>query len=286
MIYQPIKWASLLGVLGLPACGGGGTIGPTNYQTFDSTVAATNTIGGDVLQSNGTNGLLRTKVLTGNFQHDTGAIIVADGTFTMSDQNGFDANGLLTKGAARLQTGPAAGFAGNYAFARPFTQTYAVSGDAYNGTGILGLETSASDMPRTDTATYQGEAEAIVARNGDGFDLIDGKSTVVANFDDGRVNITLSDFTTINESTGATVTGPLDTILISDARITGNTFKSTEIETRLDGSVVDIVGGSALAATAGTFFGITSDLTQPDEVGGVLIVEGDNGLITGAFVAD
>jgi len=269
------KFGIVSSVLALGACGGSTTV-PTDYQAFVGTDASKSTVGGNGIRSN------RLVTLSGDYQHKTGSIPVADGTYSLSDPNGFDANDALTDGTSTLRT-DATSFTGNYAFAIPFVQTNAGGSDVF---GVLGLETAAIDLPQNDTLTFVGEAEGVMVTNSSGFDLTDGTSQVIANFGAGAVTVTLSDFIVTDQSTGSVVTNQLDEISVTNMLISDNTFRNGTIRTRLNGATVDILGTNAQRDAAGSFFGISADGTKPREVGGAILLQGDSGLINGLFIAN
>lgn len=260
----------------LSGCGGSAA---TNYQSFDSTVDATNAIGGHVLQSSNTVPL-NIRSQSGTYAHASGATTVSDGTYSLSDPNGLDGSGVLTDGASIAQ------LSGNLDFVRSISQTYTTGGISYDVQGVIGLQTTASDMPSSDSATYNGSASAIVTTNTVGFDLNNGSSVVTANFANGRVNVTLDTFETTSQTTGLTATGPFDEIRITDMAISGNTFNLGDVTLLRDGSEVDVLGSGRQTETSGGFFGITPDGVQPDEVGGVFLLEGNDAEVVGIFTAD
>ena len=260
----------------LAACGGSATTTPTVYQAFAGTDASNSVIGGNGIKNS------QLVTLSGDYQHDSGALTVTDGTYTLTDSDGFDADDVAKDGVSTLRANTSS-FAGTYEFARPFVQSNAGGADVF---GVLGLETAASDMPQSITATYVGEATGVIDTGSQGFTLSDGTSHIVANFDIGTVNVTMSDFNIVDVFTEASVTGPIDEISITGMLISGNTFRNGTITTRLNGATVDLIGNNAQRNAAGSFLGITSDGTRPDEVGGAVLLQGDSGLVNGLFVAN
>jgi len=256
----------------LPACGGSAT--PTVYQAFDGINVSTSAISGNAIK----NGQVVT--LSGSYQHDTGATQVADGTYTLLDPNGFDANDTLTDGTSTLRVDDE-DFTGTYDFARPYSQTNA-GGDVL---GIVGLATASRDLPSSVTATFTGEAVGVYATNAQGIDLTDGTSHIVANFGTDEVTVTLSDFTMIDQMSGATIAGPLDEIRITDMTISGNGFQDGFASIRLNGVIVDVLGDNVQRSASGSFFGIGADGSQPAEVGGAVRLQGDDGEINSLFIA-
>ena len=271
----------------LTACGGGG--GPTvvEVETLSSTAEATSTLGGAALQSNGTTGVLAIVSSEGTLRHDTGATTLDDGTYVLTDSNGLNGDDQLTDGTSVLSTSTS-GFTGSYDFTRAYEQTYAVDGVSYDSTGVGGVVLPAGDMPTSGDATFTGEAVGTVNVAADGFDLSGGTSTVTAAFtsDGGTVDVVLNGFTSASQSGDETTTNPIDTISALGMTIDGNGFSGGTLTTSLAGEDVDVLGTGATSAAAGNFFGYDEDTEQPPEVGGVVLMQGDDGLVTGAFIAN
>ena len=267
-------FGNLSAVLALAACGGSATT-PTVYQSFIGTDVSSSTVGGDAIKNG------QVAQLSGSYQHDTGATKVSDGSYTLNDANGFDANDTLTDGVSTIRA-DAVNFTGTYDFARPFTQTNAGGFDVL---GIVGLATASQDIPSSNTVEFVGEAVGVLATNTQGIDMTNGTSQVFANFSTDKVTVTLSDFTMIDQLSGATITGPLDEINITNMTISSNGFQFGTATTRLEGTVVDVLGNSPQRSASGTFFGINADGTQPAEVGGAILLQGDDGQINGLFIA-
>ena len=273
----------------LAACGGSDSGDPrvAELQTLASTEDTSSVLGGSSLQSNGTTGALVLATATGTLQHNTGGTTLDDGTYALTDTNGTNSANQLSDGKSTLTAG-LDGFTGSYAFTESYEQAYTVDGVSYDSTGIFGIIIDARDMPASGKATFTGEALGTVNIASDGFDLTGGTSTVTATFngEGGTVDLVMGAFTSTSQSANTTSTNPIDTISAIGMVIDGNGFSGGTITTALTGEDVDILGGSATSAAAGSFFGYNSDDAQPDEVGGVVLMQGDAGLVTGAFIAD
>ena len=165
---------------------GGITLPPQplpSYETLSSTANANSTLAGSAIRSHGTSGALDLVRTTGTLQHNTGATTLNDGTFTLTDSNGFS-NGILTDGSATLTSNGTQGFSGTYEYVRPYNQTYVSGGVTFDSTGAYGIVTKTTDMPTSGSGTYTGEATGTVVTEGgaQGFNLRSGTSTVNADF--------------------------------------------------------------------------------------------------------
>lgn len=271
----------------LAACGGSSNPRVAELQTLASTEDISSVLAGSSLQSNGTTGALVLATTTGTLQHDTGGTTLDDGTYALTDADGTNNANQLSDDNSTLTAG-LDGFTGSYAFTESYEQAYTVDGVSYDSTGIVGIVIDARDMPASGAATFTGEALGTVNIASDGFDLTAGTSTVTATFSDegGTVDLVMNAFTSTSQSGDETATNPIDTISALGMVIDGNSFSGGTITTALAGEDVDLLGGSATSVAAGHFFGYNSDDAQPDEVGGVLLMQGDAAVINGAFIAD
>lgn len=279
----------------LSACGGGGSspsnpgggsttpTTPPSYESLSSTASKTSTLGGVALRSNTTTGTMGLVTTSGSVTHNTGATTIADGTYTLNDPNGFDASGNLSDGSSTVTPGT---MTGSYDYVTVYEQSYTSGGTTYDSAGIGGIVTSASDVPTSGTANYTGEAEAFVVTATQGFDLLDGKSTVAANFGAGTVNVTMNGFTAEDAATGNPTTAPIDTISVTGMAIAGNGFSGGTIATTNAGSAVNLTGANTTSAAQGAFFGYDAAISAPDEVGGLIMLQGDDGVVAGGFIAD
>ncbi|MEO0486469.1 MAG: hypothetical protein AAF092_11215 [Pseudomonadota bacterium] len=279
----------------LTACGGGDTSTGTSsssvtspsvsYQSLSSTAAATSALAGAAIRSNGSTGTLDVvTIANSSLTHNTGAATVNDGTYSLTDADGFDANGRLSDGSSTLS--PAAGFSGRYEYVTPYSQSYSAGGTSYTvPLGVVGVATAAADVSTSGSATYTGEAAGVVASGTTSYDLTGGTATVTANFGSGRVNVTTTGFTATQ--TGGTASAvPVDTVSVANMSIAGNTFSGGTVTTLNGGAVVNVTGPNTTTAAGGAFFGFDATNNFPDEVGGVIAQQGDNGLLGVGFVGD
>lgn len=242
-----------------------------------------NVLGGVSVRSSGANGELQLLTLSGSKNRNTRATTVSDGTYILVDGDGFDQSHKITDGEASLSL---SANAPNFTSSRSFAQTYFINGITFDSVGVIGVVTGAGGMPTAGTATYRGQSELLAFSTEAGISM-KGQSTIVANFGDaGRVNVTLNGFIATDLVTGARTTSPVDVVNVNDMVISGNSFSGGTITTIQGNAVVSLTGANTTAAASGAFFGLNSTLTGPDEIGGVILVQGDDGALLGNFVAD
>jgi hypothetical protein len=240
-------------------------------------------LGGVAFRANGTSGARNITQTRGALDHSDGKVTLIDGTYTFTASDD-DANGEFSDGAAtaRIDT---TRLSDDYTYMRAYDLIYTASGVTYDTYGIYGIVTQASDMPIAGTANFIGEATGLVAAGTDGYDLTDGTSTVAVNFRTNAVTVTLSDFTSRNQTTGAAGGAPLDTITASGMTINGNRFTNGTITTRNNGSVANLTGDGTSTTAQGIFYGYDDNNAAPAETAGIILIEGDDGLIYGTFMA-
>lgn len=297
------KMNRVLGFLGcnglavmLAACGGGGGADPANAEDppanfgvpypFAASYAngeAQNDLGGVAIQSNVASGVLQMTGLSGTKDHSTRATAVSDGIYILVDANGFDAAGRLTDGRSTLALGPSAS---NYTSLRTFDQSYSVNGVSYDSFGVLGVVTRPGDIPTGGEATYRGSSDVIIITENEGFSVT-GNSTVVARFGgSGSVDVTIDNFATTDMRTGSPTTAPIDAITVREMTIADGGFSGGTLATLRNGTPVAITGANTTGVAEGVFFGYDPALSQPDEVGGMILMQGADGTVLGNFIAD
>lgn len=278
---------SLLSCISIVVVGGcqttGGGSPSTSYEAFNSTAQKTSTLSGVVQQSNGTTGAKKLLSVSGSLTHNTDGTTVDDGSYKLVDSDGADSKMVISDGTSTLQY--KGNFTGDYKYARTFQQSYAVDGVSYDTTGIIGIATRAENMPKSSVATYTGEAEAVVIIENAGFDLKSGTSSVSADFGTGKVSVTLNGFTGADLQQNQNGTIPIDEIKITDMTISGNGFSGGTVTTLKSGNVVDVIGSNVSQTSQGSFFALNEDGAAPAEVGGLVLMQGDTGLISGTYLA-
>ena len=280
----------------LTGCGGSSSgVKPTSgdntnttpsYEKMNSTANVTSTLSGSGIRSNGTTGAIGVVNTNGTLKHDAGATTINDNTYALTDNDGFNGNNVMTDGSSTLTSDGTQGFSGTYEYVRAYNQTYTSGGVTYDTTGIYGIATKTSDMPTSGSATYTGAATAIVVTATQGFDLSSGTSNVNADFGAGTVDVTLNGFTATDQATGNAATAPIDTISVSDMTISGNGFSGGTATTSNGGTTTSITGANTSSSAQGHFFGYDSANSRPDEVGGNVLIQGDDGRVIGTFIAD
>jgi hypothetical protein len=103
----------------------------------------------------------------------------------------------------------------------------------------------------------------------------------------------MTGFIATDQATGSAATAPIDMISASGMTIAGNSFSGGTITTTNGGAAVNITGANTTMAAQGAFFGYNSNQTAPsgtiaapDEVGGLVLLQGDDGIVAGGFIAD
>ena len=270
----------------LAACGGGsnGSTGPQSYEKLSSTAAVTSTLSGVALRSNGTSGAWDIVTTSGTMTHNTGKTTITDGTYRLTDADGFNGGNILTDGTSTIITDTGQ-LSGTYEYVTIYDQAYTFGGVSYDSFGIIGIITGASDVPTTGSATYTGDAFGVVVTGAQGFDLANGTSTVSVNFGAGTVDATMTGFTATNRATEEAI-APIDTISATGMTISGNGFSGGTVTTTNNGTAVNVTGANTTTLTQGAFFGYDTTASAPDEVGGLVLKKGDGGIVSGSFVAD
>lgn len=253
------------------------------YQTLDSTEASTSTFAGVGLRSNNGNSNIEVAEATGILEHSTGRLRYGDSNYTLADGTGFSAGVASDAGGSLVERTDV--YAGTYEYVMPVTFSYVAAGVAYTTTGFAGITTNAADVPVSGSATYNGDAVGSVVTTSDYFDLASGISTIVVNFGASEVDVTLNGFTA-TDALGAAATASLDTIQITGMTIAGNTFTGGTLETLLNSATVDITGTNTSTSSEGMFFGWDDAGAVPDEVAGVSVTVGDDGILQFFFVGD
>lgn len=253
------------------------------YELYSSTAAKTSVLSGSTQQANNASGALKLLSVSGSLVHNSGKLNVDDGNYSLTDDNGPDSKKIFTDGGSTLTYN--GGFSGSYKYALTYQQAYELNGVTYDANGIIGIATKSADMPTSSSVTYNGEATAVVVTASSGHDLKSGTSQVVANFGTGKASITLNGFTSFNQVTGLAQTAPIDEIKITDISINGNGFSGGTFVTSKSGTTVDITGANSSKTSQSQFYGLNSAGTAPAETGGHVLMQGDDGIISGSYLA-
>ena len=240
-------------------------------------------LGGVSLLQNGSTGTIDMSSLAGLMVFDTGAVTLSNSQVTLVDKDGFNAAGILSDGSisiANMSTN------GTYDYAILIDQSYSINGVTYDATGILGLISDPAEMPTSLKTRYSGEAHAIIVQGSQGFDLTNGKSTLDVDFGTKRVNVSMSDFTATDMFSQKVTTAPIDTITGTDLVINGYGFSGGTYQTLSNGRVTDVTGQNTVTTGKGVFFGQDETLNAPDEIGGMVFIKGNDGIVSGWYIAD
>lgn len=167
--------------------------------------------------------------------------------------------------------------------------TFAASSgfSAGNDSGLFGITTGADLMQTEGGARFTGGAVGLIIGPDGGVELRDGTSNVSVNFDDALLTATMSDFQIVDSETFVLVERPLDTITLRNAGVTGSSFAGGTLELRSeDNAVIDSTGANTFVQVEGQFFGTDASGMGADEVGGLIVAEGDDGQVFVQFLAD
>lgn len=258
------------------------------YKPLDSTENATSTLGGVGIRGNNSdNSQLEIARAVGSLDHNPNGALTytdTDNSYTLTDPDGM--SGLIASDGQEGQLlDESSAYNGTYEYVMPVEFTYTQNDVKYTTLGFAGIITDAAHIPVSGTATYTGDATGFVNGSTGSFVLTNGISNISINFAAGEVDLlTLNDFTAT--ASGTPVTAPPDTIQITGMTIAGNTFSGGELVALLNDLPVDVTGANTTATSEGMFFGWDSANPIPDEVGGVILVEGDAGEMRFLFVGD
>lgn len=290
------------------ACGGGGgsvskaedTAPPEQIETpetvistpaqvpfFPNTTASagpsgTFDLGGAAIRTATNTGAMDLSVLSGLFVTDTGGVTVTDTEFSLSDPDGFNTLGRLQDDGTVLTHVVTQGQYDYVILYQGQTQTAASQMDVL---GVLGVVTPQPQVPWTDKASFEGEAGATAVTANGGYALNDGMALVTADFKLGTVNVTLSGFSATDMLTQTPTEAPIDTILGTNLLITQSGFSGNTIVFKKNGFDTNITGPATTSTMSGAFFG-TTPTGRPDEAAGVVVSQGEAGMVSGWFITD
>lgn len=267
-------------LLSLAACGGGGTEGPI-VEALDSAAELESDIIGIAIRGNSS--LVAT---SGTLNHDNGQATIRSGDAVISGENGLNGRGDLQGQNEFLSVDVQDNIPGEYNYVTLFRQSDAT--DSY--LGVAGIATPAAliaEISSTNaTATYRGSAIASVAIDENLFEFTDGQSTVNVDFGSGSVNAHLDDFSIRNQTPNSNAQAPFDRIELNGMTIDGNSFSGGNLQISNDGNPYVLPSDFEQGFdSAGNFYGVVDGNGHPVEVGGGFVAQGDEGHITGLFLA-
>lgn len=248
------------------SCGGGGGDGG---DTPNGVI-----VGGSVVRSHNTSGTLSLATTSGN----------SEGTIMLNDSDGNSLGSFNDQDKTLTED-----FTSDYEYIDAYRISYMFDGARYDLTGIQGRVTPSADITKNDvTATYTGAAQGFILTESLSLDLTDGTSTVIVNFGLETADVTMDRFTVTDQVSGLSTIGPIDTISVTGMTISGNSFRGgvqTVTTTNL-GSSVDVTGTGTEGGAIGHFFGYNDELNLPEELGGTVFIQGEDGIVYGVFIAD
>lgn len=287
MIFSNPSKLSLLPALCLSVAGCGSSVSP-RYEEIRSSADASSKLKAAALRFD-ENFTPELTTASGSIKHDTKEVELSDDLYILEGEADFADDGTitLTDGSSFLISDGTQGFREDYEYVIAYNQFYSAGGQDYFVYGVGGIATEESDLPSGGTAIYRGEAAGEIETTSHDIDMNDGSSTVTADFGSGTVDVEMTDFIIFDVEAGSIVArGPIDTIAFKDMVMDGNGFSGGDWHTTLDGTQVDLTGANTTAAAGGNFFGYDSSIAGPDEVGGITLIVGDEGVVATAFISD
>jgi hypothetical protein len=260
--------------------------GSTSIPFYDAVRSIPNEnsyLKGVMLRQNNVTGVYDLPVLAGMIGHNTGETTITDGRITMTDNDGFNGSGVATDGTVTFSD---LGTTGSYDYVILVSENYADNGVSYDATGVVGIRTEVAQMPLSSTASYSGETEATLIMGAQGYDLRNGSSQINVNFNTSRLDVDLSGFTATNIFSQTVTTAPVDQIKGTGLVINGNGFSGGTFTTLKNGSVVNVTGSNTSTLSGGAFLGYDVTNSMPDEIGGVVLMKGQDGTLSAWYVAD
>ncbi|HIP23049.1 MAG TPA: hypothetical protein EYG79_05570 [Rhodobacteraceae bacterium] len=285
-----------------PTAGAPSSHTPQNYESLTSTASTTSTLGGSAILARvdiATDSLLGATAVatTGSTNHSTGRIALNDGTYLFIDADGPDAFGHMADGhgaTGELGTETFITDLGTYDYVTPYRVSYISGGERIVSVGVAGMITASSDMPIAGSASYSGAAEVQLLNNdsanyANDLYLDNGISAVSVDFAAGTADVTLGSFAVIADGIGNAITAAtasFDELQGTGLLISGSHFTGGSWVTVSQGVVVSVVGAGETATSNGSFFGYDPSISAPDEVGGVVFIDGGTATVFGVYLAD
>ena len=216
---------------------------------------------------------------SGQFNTVTGAYQINEGTDTTIQgslaNNSFTANDPNDPNEGLLVFNQLGGVTYDYVYAYRYTRN---SETAFSD-GVIGTATDATHMPQNGSAIYNGHTVVTVNDLSSPASATTAPTTVSVDFAQASVDVSV---TGVNLAfNGSTI----NTIESDNMTIDGSAFSGGTVT--INGNAMDtVLGTNAGSEAQGQFFGYDATLAGPDEVGGVFLLGGTNGLVTGQFLAD
>lgn len=272
----------------LAGCGGSG--GPVQesppvgeYATLSSNASIRSVLIGNALRQGGEAQENMLVSISGSMRHASGRIAVTDGQISLIDNDGFDGDGLILDSESYLLIDRGLG---DHEYSLAYQQSYEWNGETYDSVGVIGIGTLPEDIPVSGTAQYTGPATGLIIVSEGAYDLLNGTSNFEVDFSTSEIGLELTNFEGRDHFTGGPVALPIDLIRVSGITIEQNTWGGGGISTFQGATSIDLVGSNPTSNTGGAFFGFEGSNGQPAEVGGVFVLEGEDGFVTGSFIAE
>ena len=262
-------------------------------QSYPGAAETTSALGGSSATSGG-DGSSSTTAISGSITLNTGRLELIDGAFRFVDLDGPESDGYINDAGndGFIDSQLVQGY--DYVFQFAVCCSAGTNYDMH--LGVLGLVTAPSDLPSAGSASYTGEAYAEIyylfpsLATGGSFNFFDkGISQVDVDFASGTASVLLGSFARITQNGGAVITpatAPFDQIQGSGLVLSGGHLTGGDWATYSGGSIVNVVGANGTTSSNGTFFGYDPSISAPDEVGGVVSINGDEGYVVGVYIAD
>lgn len=272
MLRSKLLSFAIVSLIGISGCNSNSadtppTAGTPQHPELFSSSSGALKIAGDamVIRTNGRGMSLGT--VSGTVGGSGQASVFKGPLYTVRDSNGVNSREELYDGAVRIRT------AGDeYKYAR----FYITENDSGASVGVFGLP-AFQPLPTSGSAKYTGTG--LISEVGRNFTLPTDQvaiSQVDVNFATGKVNASLD----VPETAQSLLTN-VDKLVARGLQIDGSRFSGTAVRAFKDGVRVNPTGSNSSTGAAGRFYG-----ADGSEVGGVMHISGDDGIITGIFIAD
>ena len=207
------------------------------------------------------------------------------GDYTFKARGEAEGGGLEGKRGARAV--PVAGF-GAAGFLDAFAVSYSTKGKPFAGLVAVGKPTPGSKLPTSGQGHFSGPVRLEV-RGAAGEMALVGRANVAVRFGSREVVVALADLRP--EAAGVAPFAALDWTGIGSCGVRlGSNGQGGFRTLNAGGAPVNFAGPSDVSPTGSavidaSFYGFDAASAQPEGVGGVLLVQGDDGVIAGIFAA-
>ncbi|MEO1541430.1 MAG: hypothetical protein AAFU59_13660 [Pseudomonadota bacterium] len=197
------------------------------------------------------------------------------------------ADGFTT--AQGVSGAPVAGVTSTVAGLSAYGLTFP-SGDARSAASlVLGVPSAGTALPTTGQALFSGPIALDFALSGADTVTATGLITVTASYASQQISAQVTD---LKMSSGTAPFAELEWIGLAPCNTrVGSAGRGTVQAKAESGRVITLVGASTASPTGtaildGAFYGLQNETAAPRAVGGVLLMSGDQGTVSGIFLAD